>query len=225
MAYATVAELKAQINKTGTEDDVALAAFLDAATTAIDQFCHRPDGFVADAVASARVYSGTGSPVLHIDECTSITLVAVKDSPTDTTYTSWATTDWVAFSGDPTNPDFQPTAKGKPYTAIMCTAYGDYSSFTNGSFVSLKGFANVDPTRRHVPTIQVTAKWGYAVTVPATIKQACLITVARWYKRGQTAYADAIAMPDMGQTMFRQVLDPDVKMILQSGRYIRPAIG
>lgn len=225
MAYATNTELKARLNKTGSEDDTTITALLEASTVAIDRFCHRPDGFLSDTLASARIYSGSGQPVQAIDECTEITLVAVKDSPTDTAYTSWVAADWIAFGGDPNNPDFQPTSKGMPYTGIMCSAAGDYSTFTSGRYVSLKGFAHTERTRRSVPTVQVTAKWGYSATVPAQIREACIMQAARWYKRGQAAYSDTLAMPDTGQLMFRKVLDPDIQHILEQGRFVRPTIG
>lgn len=223
MAYATVTELKNRINKTGTDDDTTLAALLEAASTAINNYCNRPDGFIADAAATARIYSGSGQPTQAIDECTSITLVAVKDSPTDTTYTSWATTDWDAFGGDPHNPDFQPTAKGKPYTGLMY-ANSDYSVFTSGRFISLKGFADPERTRRSVPTVQITAKWGYATTAPGPVREACIMQAARWYKRAQAAYSDTLAMPDTGTLMFRKILDPDIQHILEQGRYVKPVI-
>ena len=62
-SYATVAELKAQINMTGTSDDAVLQAIIDAASQSIDNFCQRADGFVADAKASTRTYPGSGGPV------------------------------------------------------------------------------------------------------------------------------------------------------------------
>ena len=76
--YATLDDIKTAVNKISTSDDAALLLNLAAATKAIDNFCRRPDGFVADAAASARVYTAHGGPILDIDECVEITLVAVK---------------------------------------------------------------------------------------------------------------------------------------------------
>ncbi len=213
-AYATVKELRYHTGKTLTGDDVEIAQLLDSAAMAIDNYCGRPDGFMAEPNGTARAYIGSGTPVQRIDECVSISLVAVKDSPTDAAYTAWTTDDWDAFAGDPTNPNLQPTAQGKPYTGLMVTADGDYSDFTSGKY-----------NRWSVPTVQVTARWGYSDAVPDAIRQACLIQAARWYKRGQSAWADTLASPDFGQLMYRQKVDPDVAMILQAGRYIRPAVG
>jgi hypothetical protein len=220
--YVTAAEIKAATNKTQTDDDTIFAALATAASRAIDNYCNRPDGFVSVSVATARVYAGSGRSWMPIDECTSISLVAVKNAATDTTYTSWATTDWTAFTGDPERPNFNRT----PYTAIMCTAGGDYSAFLNGQYITRSGF-RPDPdndTYRGVPTVQVTAKWGYAATVPDAIKQAALVLAARWYKRGESSWSDVLASGEMGQLMYRKALDPDVKFMLSMGRYVRPVV-
>lgn len=139
MAYATASELRTQIEKVGTTgsgSDGALALLLDASSLAIDNYCNRPDGFLSSPVATVRYYSGTGAPFLMIDECTAITLVAVKDSGTDTTYTSWAATDWQAASGDPKNPDWNRL----PYNLLVILPTGNYGIFTSGEFVTKRGF-------------------------------------------------------------------------------------
>lgn len=224
VAYATVNELRNQIGKTGETDDVELAALLDAASGAINNYCNRPDGFQADSTASARLYTGSGGPVQEIDECVSVTTVAVKDAPSDSSYTAWVSGDYIEFAGDANRPDFQPTVKGKPYTALMIDPTGDYSLFTAGTYTSRRGFRPSFNVSRGVPTVQVTAAWGYASVIPDAIKQACIIQAARWYKRGQSAWADTVGSPDLGQMMYRKQLDPDVKHLLEDGRYTRPSI-
>jgi len=222
--YATLAELKAQIDKTTAGDDVPLQAILNAAAGSINNYCNRPDGFVADSSASARVYTGSGGPIQEIDECTSVTTVAVKTSATASSYTAWVGTDYIEFAGDYNRPEFQPTVKGKPYTALMIEPGGDYDHFTSGSYTGKAGFRPSYTVTRGVPTVQVTAKWGYATTVPLPIKEATLIQASRWYKRGQSAWADTVGSPDLGQLMYRKQLDPDVKHLLDDGRYVKPTI-
>jgi hypothetical protein len=225
MAYATAAELRAEFNKTSTADDVTLGRLLDAATRAIDRTCNRPDGFVADTEASARVYTGSGGPVQDIDECVEITTVAVKDAADDSTYTEWDATDYEAFGGSADRPNFQPTAHGKPYTALMCSADGDYSTFTSGKYSGRAGFRPSHNVTRGVPTVKVTAKWGYAATCPPDIKEACMMQAARWYKRFESAMADTVGSPDTGTLLYRRKLDPDIEHILIDGRYVRPTLG
>ncbi len=223
-SYASISELKLQIDKTGVTgagDPANLQLLLDAATDAINALCNRPDGFIALTNATARIYNGEGGPYQWIDECTAITLVEVKDSPTDSTYVAWAATDWVAFSGDPDAPDFNRL----PYAAIMVTPNGTYSHFTSGRFTTRRGFMPDTTVTRGTPTVRVTAKWGYAAAAPNRVKEACLVTAARWYKRGESSWADAMAPANFGTLMFTKTLDPDVEAMLVNGRLVRPAVG
>ena len=219
--YCTVSELRAAIDKTLTDDDTTIGTTITAISRTIDQFCNRPDGFVALSTATARTFTGSGQAVQWIDECAAITLVAVKDSPSDSTYTSWAATDWIAGKGDPRNPDFNHT----PYDWIMIDPNGDYASFSSGAYTTRRGFRPESIGTRGVPTVRVTAKWGHSLTVPPAIKQACLIEAGRIYKRGQSAFADTLANVDFGQLMYTKGLDPATQLILVSGRYVRPAVG
>jgi hypothetical protein len=212
-AYATAAELRTQIDKTGTTgtgSDANLLILLNAASDAINKYCNRLDGFDASDTASARVYSSKGRPYLYIDECVEITALAAKDSVTDTTYTAWAADDYIKASGSYEDPDYNST----PYTLLIIDpeGTGGHSHFTDGA-------AHL----RVRPTVQVTAKWGYSATPPDAVKQACLTQAARWFKRGESAWADAAATTELGAIMYRKSLDPDVQMMLT--RYRKPALG
>jgi hypothetical protein len=229
--YATLAEVKERIDKTNADADAYLPAIITGASRAIDNFCNHPDGFVALTAATARYYAGTGTALQRIDECVEVTMVSVKDSVTDTTYTDWSPADWVAFSGDPRAPEFNRL----PYDHLMTDIGGSYGVFTGGVIGGLSYFDalfmrmgryNYNPrTARSQPTVKVTAKWGYAVTVPAPIKEACCMQAARWYKSYESAFSDVLASGEMGNLYYRKELHPDVKMILVAGRYVRPAIG
>lgn len=222
MAYATLAELKAtiQISSVDATRDSVLTRLLSAAESAINGYCNRPDGFLAQTVFSARVYTGSGEGVQRIDECIDVSLVAVKESPEDAAYVAWAATDWLKFSGDPTMPDFNRT----PYDHIMVAPGGDYTYFVSGSFSGIRGFSDQVITRG-APTVQVTAKWGYAGTPPAQVKEATVLQAARWFKRGESSWADTLTNADLGVLQFRQVLDPDLKAMLMEARLVRPSIG
>ena len=227
MSYATAAELRLQINTNSTDGsygNTPLQVILDAVSNLIDMACNRPDGFIADTTASARLYAGGGGTVQDIDECVAITAVAVKDSPTDTTYTAWASGDYIKFSGDPIDPDFN----GLPYTGLIVDPTGDESHFTSGRFTQTRGFRpDADELQtRGTPTVQVTAKWGYSVDAPAIVKQVCLIQSARWLKRGLSSHADMMASPDLGTLQFvKATLDNDLTAILERARLVRPAVG
>lgn len=220
--YATVSELKERAQIAVETYDSYLQAILDAAAKRIDRFCRRPDGFVADSSASARTYAGSGDPVQWIDECVAITQVAVKDAATDTTYTAWTTDDWIAGRGDPSNPDFNHT----PYQFLIVTPWGDYSYFTSGRYTWPRGFPpDSDSLKRNVPTVQVTARWGYAATVPDDIREATLMLAVRWWKRFQGGMSDTLASGELGSLMYTMRMDPDVAGILTDGGYVKRAIG
>ena len=221
MAYATAAELRTQIEKVGTTgsgSDAALGVLLDAASQTIDRYCNRLDGFLSSAIATVRYYSGRGKPYLLIDECTAITAVAVKDSGTDTTYTAWAATDWQAASGSPKDPDWNRL----PYDMIVVLPTGNYAIFTSGAFVTKRGFRPTSDVMRGIPTVSVTANWGYAATIPPAIKGACIALSSRWYKQGQAAWADTLTSPELGQMIYRKE-NTDIRMMLD--RFAKPAIG
>jgi len=219
------------MQKTDATDDALIASIITGAERKINQFCNRPDGFEADAAANARYYRGSGKAYQLIDECVEISAVAVKDSPSDDTYEAWdsPTTnmagdgDWFAGSGDPDDPDFNLL----PYTLLFVDPNGDQSWFTGETIHQRKrgrAVRGIDLWAR-VPTVRVTAKWGYSAAVPDDIREACIMQTARWYKRLQGAMADALASADLGELMYVQKLDPDIAGILIDGRYVRIATG
>lgn len=230
MAYATIAEIKAQFQKTDNTHDAILGALLDAASRTIDRVCNRPLGFEASDRATARYYPGNGKAFILIDEFIEATAVAVKDSPTDTTYEAWTTPtsnmagdgDWMAFSGGPQWPDFT----SLPYNALMVDPNGDQSAFTSGLYTGMRGFPRrTGSLRRQVPTVQVTARWGYSEDIPSDIKQACIMQSMIWFKRQQGSMAHALASDELGVLEVFSALDPAVELILRLGRYMKPPTG
>jgi hypothetical protein len=227
--YCSVEELKERMEKTDDTDDATLFGILRAAERKIDQFCNRPDGFVADTTASARYYPGSGLAYQWIDECVEVSAVAVKDSPTDDTYEAWTAPstnmagdgDYFAGSGPPDSPNFNRL----PYTLLFVDPNGDQTWFTGETYAMRKrGRAQRGINLwSHVPTVKVTAKWGYSASVPLDIKEAAGMQAARWYKRLQGAMADALASADLGGLFYQQQLDPDIRGILVDGRYVRIA--
>ncbi|MEN6507048.1 MAG: hypothetical protein ABFD92_21135 [Planctomycetaceae bacterium] len=204
-SYVDVATFRAAIDKTSTLDDPAIQFIIDAASEVIDAVCQRPDGFVADTIASARIYPGSGSEWQRIDECVEVTQVRLKTSATDT-YATLAAADYLKATGDRRRPEYNVT----PYTALRMDENGDYSTWYYAG-----GY----------PNVEVTAKWGNAVTVPAMVREATIVLAARAYKRGQSAWSDVLASGELGMLLYRAAMDPEVKLILIEGRLIRPSVG
>jgi hypothetical protein len=238
--YADVEPLKRRVNKTDDTDDAILEVILEAAGRAIDRFCNREDGgFVAPDAASARYYRGSGTNWQSIDECIAITQVAVKDSVTDTTYTAWDTPttpfagdgDWLPFSGDPDDPEFNIL----PYDALLIDPNGDYSTFIGGASASQDYYfaPTLYRSRRsasrsaiaRVPTVEVTARWGYAATIPPQITEATIMQASIWYKRLEGSMASVLANSELGTLELFASVDPAIEMILSLGRFIRTPTG
>jgi hypothetical protein len=76
-----------------------------------------------------------------------------------------------------------------------------------------------------LPTVEITARWGYALTVPDAIQQATIMQAARWYQRLKASMADTVAGPEFGKLMFRKSLDPEIQFLLVAGRYVKPTTG
>lgn len=223
--YATATELKAQIDKTSTRGitDANLQIIIDAAARAIDNLTGRGmDGYQATGIPTARIFAGSGKPYQWLQsDAAEITLVAVKESVTSASYTSWAATDWFGFSGDPLDPDFN----SLPYTGIMVDVTGDQSIFISGAYITRQGFASSTDAGRGAPTVQITADWGYATVVPGAIKEATIMQATRWYKRLQSAMADGLGDAALGRIIYAKPVDPAIDMLLRQGRFIIPSIG
>ena len=205
MAYATVTEIKTSLNKTDNTDDGVLVQLLDAASENIDRFCNRPDGFMADTTATARLYRGSGTGWQRIDEFVEVSTVKVKPSSTSS-YETWTSSDYLECAGDERFPNYNPTVQGKPYDALRVDPNGDYTIFyQDGTY----------------PTVEITAKWGYATQVPYSIKTACIMQAERWYKRMKSGMSDTLASAEIGMLMYTRSLDPDIQRLLVDGRFVR----
>lgn len=213
VVYATKEEFK-DYTQTGSvvKYDNAIDRLLEAASRLIDAFTQAQDGFVAPAVGTVRLFIGRGNPWMRINECVAVSLVAVKDSPSDTAYIAWTAADWIPFRGTTKSPELNRT----PYTGIMTTAAGDFNTILSGRL-----------GRRHwTPTAQVTARWGrYAAIgdIPQ-VREATIQQAMRWFKRMQSNFADTLVGGEFGQLAFMQVLDPDIALSLVKGRLIRPGV-
>lgn len=209
-------------------NDTVLDLLIDAAGETIDALCNRPDGyFTAASSASARVYAGDGTRILRIDPCVAITEVAVKTDTSLSTYTAWASTDWIAYSGDDNYPDFN----SLPYEAIQVDSGGNYTHFLNGAYYGSSGFQIIESDEittsvasylgSAVPTVRVTAKWGHVVTTPSRIQMATLALCSKYFKRMGSAWADAIANGEFSELRYVGN-DKDIQNMLT--RFYRPTI-
>lgn len=203
-AYATLDELKSALSDvvSGPNYDALLTALLDRASRFVDAFLGYEAGAFAASTSSARYFDGDGSTVVYIPPCIAISEVAVKSSRTASDYTAWTASDWLAGAGSPQTPDWN-----AGYYTFLVTAPGTSRVFTAGE-----------------KTVRVTGVWGRTASVPAVIKQCTIILAAKWFKRGQQAYADQPADTAMGIVTLRQDLDTDVRALLVGSGYYRRGV-
>lgn len=176
--YATADQFKAHIG-VGYDDVVDDATFdekVQAASRAIDEYCHVPAGsFVAaSGTATARLFYGSGR-VVDVDPFGTLTDLVVK---TDTAGTgSYASTLTIStgFIVEPVNA----LATGKPVTRLRLVDGTTFPTSTYGR-----------------PNVQVTAKWGYP-SIPDPVSQACLLVAAELWKRKDAPFG-VIGTDDFG---------------------------
>ncbi len=167
---------------------------------------------MALGTATAKLYDGSGVPHIWVGENVEVTLVEIKSS-IGGDFISLASTDWIGFRGSPDDPDYN----NLPYAGILLLLSGDYSLFPDLSGTpSSWTIDRSTSSARKEPNIRITAKWGYSVDVPGEVKQATITLASRWFKRGQSFWADVSANAGGGGELFwRKVVDPDVQMMLE----------
>lgn len=195
--YCTLAELKAHLRITDTDDDGPLATVITAASRAIDHEAGRQFGSVTPVVA--RTYSIDcqlyldGRPAVAIDDLhSSVGLVVDTDDDDTGTYS----TEWT-IGEDFTLWPYNASLDGKPWTHLLSRS---------GSSLTFPRYPN---------SIRVTALWGWAA-VPSVVKTACLIQSSRFFVRRDAAFGVA-GSPEVGsEVRLLDRLDPDVALLVSS---------
>jgi len=158
--YVTIAELKTYLGgMTRTTDDDSLDGAIKAACREIDGWCRRT--FTLDLSASARQFTATDGYLVAIDDAASITSVQ-----TDTNGDGTATSTITSYQTIPTNGAMD------GLTGWPTTALAKYSGGTAWPLVT------------GVPTVHVTARWGWPNT-PDAVRQATLIVAAELFKTAE----------------------------------------
>lgn len=222
--YATIAELRAQFGALSSEKDDFIQRCLNAAAEALDKMCNWNVPLGAPTATSTRMYPGSGTAVQDIDLCVSVTTVEIKESPTDTAWTTVTAGTYLPFRGEARFPDFNST----PYNGLVLLGSGR-TTFPSGSYnTTLLGYQPVLGESAYrgygLPTVRVTGRFGYATEIPPNAKQAVLTQASRWLKRGEAAWSDTLSKGDLGQLQYRKALDPDVAAMIVQARLVKPTI-
>lgn len=162
-AYAELAEYKEfeELDAGDTTKDARLTLALNAASRAVDEFCHRT--FNKTDAASARVYLPAARDIVIVDDFYDTSGVEVRIGTIAGSFgTAWSP---AAYYFDPSS-GAKDGVEGWPVERIMIR-----KSFAHDICLS--------------DQIQVTAKWGWA-EVPAEVKLATMLLASRYFK-----FADA----------------------------------
>jgi hypothetical protein len=156
--YATLAELKSYLTISTTQYDTELTAALNSASREIERYARRQ--FNDAGSATSRVYYPQDAYLVVLDDFfTTSGLVVETDS-----------TDSGAFDQTWTSADYQP----EPLNQVR----NGYSGWPYWKIRAVESLTFPDGRR---PTVRVTARWGWA-SVPAPVKQACLILAAKTFQ-------------------------------------------
>lgn len=133
--YCTVAEIKSYLRITDTADDVLLAAWITAASRAVDSYCGRQFGSVAAETRTwtAQYDRSTCGHITPIDDLMTTVGVTVTDE------SGTAVTDYELW---PRNA----VQKGRPWTQLRTAAGGALAVFAPWGWTAV-------PTSVHVATM------------------------------------------------------------------------
>lgn len=140
-----------------------------------------------DSNVETRYFDGSGNTRQFIDYAVRVDTVEVDETDSES-WVEWAETDFYTWPYNGLEPIWRLVITGK--------TGGTKSYFPCG--------------RKNV---RVTGIFGISETPPETIKRACKIQAARWFKRAQQSWQDGVSS-DIGQLIYAKQLDPEVKLIL-----------
>ncbi len=193
--YATLEELREQLDIPDDSQDAKLARALAAASRAVDQHCgRRPGGFAVPTADETRYFTAEDGNVLWVGELLSVTTLATDEDGDRVYECTWGLTDY----------DLEPynaALDGVPYRRIATTPNGTYSFPVSVQ----KG-------------VKIIGRWGWP-TVPAAVVEATLLQAARLFRRKEAPFG-VVGAPDIGQAVALGRLDPDVATLLRDLRAI-----
>lgn len=202
--YASLTDIKnyLKLPLADTTRDANLSAALAAATGDIEKHCHRQ--FNLDSTVSQRLYQPDSWHDVRTDDFGTLTglIVDVDNSGNGTFDVTLATLDYEVY---PLN-GISDGTPGWPYNRLLATG---------GSLFPMR-------TYKRRGTVRVTARWGWP-SVPATIKQACLIIAAQKYRladapwgvAGMTEFGTAVRIREI--PLVKETLVPYIRYPVLGG--------
>lgn len=195
--YCTMEEVANHLLEDGLIDagdyERIVEDLIGRASRLIDAWFGKFEGYwMAETTPIVRLYDGNGAIEFFPDHmAVAPTVVEVAESGDLTDFTVWAATDYILY---PLNA----SAEVRPFRSLLIDRL----------------FGTKFQWYRYPSSVRITAQWGWGVATPLPIAEACIVQVARWFKRGQQAFQDAGAVTDLTQLRYLKKIDPEVALIL-----------
>ena len=186
--YATLAEVKASLAITDTQDDTMLEIAITSASRMIDDYTDRFFYQTGTGQTPATYYyTPQDWWTCNIDDNVSISEIATDDNFNQTWSTVWATTDF--FTEPINNPN-----RGWPINRLVAI----------DRYVWPVNLPN---------SLRVKGIFGWTA-IPSEINQACIIQSSRLFVRKQSPFGIA-GTPELGTVRLTSRLDPDVEVLIR----------
>lgn len=200
--YTNIQAVKADMpdselfSSTAYDYDGVIQGMITAASRLIDREVGGwADYFYPTTADETRYYDGNGEEEIYVDPIVSLTSVYVSESGgrASSDYTAWTEdTDFYVMP-------YNYSALDVPIQALVI----DNDSGSKGTWGTVR------------KGIKITGVFGYSSYPPADIQQAAKITAMRWFMRAKQSWQDTSVNAAMGEMLYTQSLDPDVKEILK----------
>lgn len=175
-----------------TSEDSAIDDALAAAEDEIDNICGRT--FVVPGSATAKVYQPVNGVIVAVDDIAQTTSLVVKtDTANDGAYDTTLTV----------TSEYIVEGNAAPYRIIRRVDGSTFPRYTSDR-----------------PTVEVTAYWGYAMSVPGPVVQAATVLSARLYQRRSSPLGFQAGMSSEFGPVRISRIDPDIRSLLSGYRLI-----
>ena len=166
MSYITADELRAFVGAVSSTIEPMLTAACDSASAEVEAYCGRT--FTRDTQATARRFRVVAPTYVVIDDAWDVDVVKTDNNDDGVFETTWSAND---YETDPLN-GVVDGRSGWPATTL--SAVGTLNFIVD----------------RQRPTVEVTAKWGWAA-VPEPVRQACLLLASELLKAREAPFGVA----------------------------------
>lgn len=200
--YTNIQAVKADMpdselfSSTAYDYDGVIQGMITAASRLIDREVGGwANYFYPTTADETRYYDGNGEEEIYVDPIVSLTSVYVSEGGgrASSDYTAWTQdTDFYIMP-------YNYSALDVPIQALVI----DNDAGSKGTWGTVR------------KGIKITGVFGYSSTPPADIQQAAKITAMRWFMRAKQSWQDTSVNAAMGDMLYTQSLDPDVKEILK----------